>query len=100
LDGHSAGDQFSARDHRPPFALPASINPIPATNILQVFGVPYGTNFMVIYPDWASNCTIDFRTNLTRVSWGPVSAPSNILGNYTVVPMPIKTAAGYFRLRH
>ena len=84
----------------PPFTLPATINPSPATNILQVFGVPYGTNFMVIYPNWASNCAIDFRTNLSQGSWVPVSAPSNILGNYIVVPVPFKTSTGFFRLRH
>jgi hypothetical protein len=84
----------------PPFTLPAAINPIPATNILQVFGVPYGTNFMVIYPNWASNCAIDFRTNLLQGSWIPMNAPSNILGNYIVVPVPLKTSTGFFRLRH
>jgi len=84
----------------PPFTLPAAINPIPATNVLRVFGVLYGTNFMVIYPNWASNCAIDFRTNLSRGVWGPVSAPSNILGNYIVMPVPARTSSGFFRLRH
>ncbi len=83
----------------PPFTLPANINPIPATNVLQVSGVTYGTNFMVIYPNWASNCAIDFRTNLFLGSWVPVNAPSNVLGNYLVVPVPLAPSAGYFRLR-
>ncbi|MGO9586868.1 MAG: phosphocholine-specific phospholipase C [Limisphaerales bacterium] len=86
--------------HLPPFTLPVTINPVPPTNVLQVFGVSYGTNFMVIYPNWASNCAIDFRTNISQGSWVPVSAPSNILGNYMVVPVPLKSSAGYFRLRH
>ncbi|HXR03241.1 MAG TPA: phospholipase domain-containing protein, partial [Verrucomicrobiae bacterium] len=83
----------------PPFTLPASINPVPATNVLTLYGVPYGTNLMLVYPNWASNSIIEFSPGLVPVSWTPVNAVSNVLGNYLVVPQPLNLPAGFFRLR-
>jgi hypothetical protein len=83
-----------------PFALPSTLDPVPATNVLKVFGVVYGTNFMVLYPGWASNCVIEARTNLFLGSWVPVNAASNIMGNYIVVPLPLTPPNRCFRLRH
>ncbi len=84
----------------PPFTLPGTLDPIPATDRLAVFGIPYGTNFMVIYPHWASNCAIEFSPNLKPNSWAPVNTASNIMGNYLVVPLPLTPSNGFFRLRH
>jgi len=82
-----------------PFTLPSGLNPVPATNALLVFGVPYGTNFMVIYPQWASNCVVEYSATLASNSWIPAFAPATNLGNYFVAPLPLTPSNAFFRLR-
>jgi hypothetical protein len=83
----------------PPFTLPAGISPTPPTNALTLYGVFYGTNLMLIHPNWASNDVVEFSPSLAPASWTPVDAVSNVLGNYLVVPQPLNLPAGFFRLR-
>ena len=84
----------------PPFTLPYTLSPIPPTNFLAVVGVPYGTNYMVIYPHWASNYVVEFSSSLKPNSWVAVNTASNVIGNYLVVPLPLTPSNGFFRLRH
>ena len=85
-----------------PFVLPGFLNPVPDTNTLAMLGTTYQTNYVLIYPAWASNYTLESRASLASGSWNPFVPPTNSLGNFTnyrVVPLPLTGPGRFFRLR-
>ncbi|HEX9045485.1 MAG TPA: alkaline phosphatase family protein [Verrucomicrobiae bacterium] len=72
---------------------PASTNP-PALAITA-----YGTNCALIYPGWASNCVVEYKSALNAGTWTQLPAPTLSISNYDVVILPETNAGQYFRLR-
>ncbi len=86
----------------PPFVLPGFLSPVPDTNTLAILGTTYQTNYVLIYPAWASNYTLESSANLASGSWNQFIPPTNSLGNfpnYRVVPLPLTGPGRFFRLR-
>jgi phospholipase C len=79
--------------------LLASISPIPPNSPLTLYATCYDTNFVLVFPAWASNCIIESSANLRPGSWAPVNVRSNIIGNYIVVGVPFSPSNQFFRLR-
>lgn len=86
----------------PPFALPGFISPVPDTNCLRIFYSTYTTNFVLIYPAWATNYTVESCVNPVSGPWTELAPSTNSLGvfsNYMVVPLPMNSPGRFFRLR-
>jgi phospholipase C len=79
--------------------LLASISPIPPNSPLTLYETCYDTNFVLVFPAWASNCIIESSANLRPGSWAPLNVRSNIIGNYIVVGVPFSPSNQFFRLR-
>jgi len=83
----------------PVISLLASLNPVPPTSPLTLYQTCYDTNFVLVFPTWASNYTIESRGSLQTGSWIPVTVTSNVIGNYIIVGVPFSSSNQYFRLR-
>jgi hypothetical protein len=79
--------------------LLAALNPVPGTDSLPLYATSFYTNFVLVYPAWASNFAVEFSPGPAPGSWTPVTVTSNIMGNYLVVPLPLTSSNGFFRLR-
>ncbi|HEY2952435.1 MAG TPA: alkaline phosphatase family protein [Verrucomicrobiae bacterium] len=86
----------------PAFVLPDFLSPVPETNSLTIIGTIYRTNFVLIYPAWASNYFIESFVNLPSGQSSEIIVPTNFLGaftHYRAVPLPMESAGRLFRLR-
>jgi hypothetical protein len=84
------------------FVLPDFLSPVPDTNSLRIVGAIYRTNFVLIYPAWASNYFIETFVNLPSGMSPEIIAPTHFLGpftHYRVVPVPMESGGRLFRLR-
>ena len=83
----------------PVTGLLASLNPVPPAGPLMLYQTSYDTNFVLVFPAWASSYTIESRGSLQTGSWVPVNLKSNVIGNYIIVGIPFSPSNQYFRLR-
>jgi phospholipase C len=79
--------------------LLAAIPAAPDTNSLPFYATHFGTNLVLIYPAWASNCTVLASSSLTPDSWSPLNVTPTNMGNYAVAVMPASSNIMFFRLR-
>jgi phospholipase C len=79
--------------------LMASIPAVPGTNSLPFYATSFTTNMVLVYPAWASNCTILASPSLTPGSWSALTVTLTNLGNYTVAVTPFSANAMFFVLR-
>lgn len=85
-----------------PFVLPGHLSPVPDINSLNIVGTLYSTNFVLIYPAWATNYTVESSTEPVFGPWTEVPPTTNSLGvfsNYVVIPLPMNSPGRFFRLR-
>jgi phospholipase C len=80
-------------------SLMAAIPAVPATNSFLFYAVSVSTNVVLVYPAWASNCTVMASASLTPSSWSPLNVTLTNIGNYAVAVMPFSPDAMFFRLQ-
>jgi len=80
-------------------SLMAAIPVAPNTNSLPFYAASFNTNMILVYPGWASNCTVLASSSLTPASWSPLSVTLTNMGNYAVAMLPLSSNAMFFRLQ-
>ncbi len=78
--------------------LMAALPTVPASNSLPIYAAGFSTNLALIYPGWASNCTVLTSSTMAPGSWAPTNLVLTNIGNYTVAVLPSSASAMFFRL--
>jgi len=65
-----------------------------------ISAVPAGSDVTLSYPDWAYGYTLQSNTNLSQATWTTVNGTRSVIGNNTVIRVPVGPGAQFFRLQH
>jgi phospholipase C len=79
-------------------SLLASIPTSPPTNALTCYNTVYNSNMVMVFPAWASHCTILASPSLDHPKWTPTNVVLTNMGNYIAASMPLSGQAMFYIL--